>query len=214
MKNVESFFSNGLTKEYQTGQILLYQGEQAQDVIYITSGFIKIYDISIKGDEKILLIAGKGDIIPLIWKFGKKISLHFFYEVLEDATINVVDREKFINETNVNHAFARELLQYFLDHNTDLMSRIESIEGTSALHKVGQVLSYLCSSHGTETGKKNTSKIKLAVTHQLIANMSGLTRETVSVQMKELRSNKIITTDNSQLFINSTKLEAFLSKDE
>jgi CRP-like cAMP-binding protein len=210
MNQVKDFFSQGHTREYPDGQILLYQGEEARDVYYIQSGYVKVYDISVKGEEKVLLLLGPGDIFPLIWTFGESSSLHFFYETLNDVEITVIGRDLFMKEIEKDHAFTRELLQYFVNRTKDLMQRVESIEGTSALHKVGQVLNYLSTAHG-EKARNNNIKVSPDVTHQLIAHMSGLTRETVSVQLKELVDGGAVKNSNQQLLVNTSKLEDLLS---
>lgn len=211
MSQITKVFEDGHARQYPVGQILLYQGEKSHDTFYIRNGYVKVYDIDSKGNEKVLLILGKGDIFPLIWTFGASDSLLYFYETLQDSELSVILRTDFIQHIEESHKFTVMLLKYFVSRTKELMTRVESIEGSSALHKVGQVLQYLGETHGKVVGK-NTKKIILPVTHQLIAQMSGLTRETVSLQMKHFQENQAIE-NNTKLIIHVDRVEKLLNTD-
>jgi CRP/FNR family transcriptional regulator, cyclic AMP receptor protein len=206
MSSVKSFFNKGHKRSYPSGQILLYQGESSRDVFYIQSGYVKVYDINNKGEEKMLLLLGKGDMFPLIWTFKQTSSLLYFYEALDDVEISVMPRDPFESEIRKNHEFSIELLQYFVNRTKELMNRLESIEGASALHKVGQVLAYLAENHSVNKG--TLVVIQPTTTHQLIADLAGLTRETVSIQMKHYEENGVVIKKDDQLAIDCDKLLA------
>ena len=209
MNVVSTFFEQGHTRNYGNGQIVLYQGEKVRDVFFITSGYVKVYDINAKSEEKILVLLGPGDLFPLVWDFEESSSLHYFYEIHQSSEIHVRSRLSVVKETQTSHEFAQELLKYFVNRTKDLTSRLESIEGTSAQHKVGQVLSYLTRSHG-DTTLKTKCKILPTITHETIANMAGLARETVSIQMKDLADKKIVQSKDGNIVVNCNALDSFL----
>jgi CRP-like cAMP-binding protein len=213
MTNTALLFKSPQVRSYPKGQILLYQGEQSRDIYLIKSGFVKVYDISSKGDEKILLILGPGDIFPLIWSFTGPTSAHYFYETHEECEVAVQSRKEFIDTISERHDLALELLEYFVNRTQELMNRIEAIEATSALHKISQVLLYLAKSNGEKLGVGKYS-INPTLTHQNIANLSGLTRETTSLQLKELEEKGVVQNGQDSLVVFAKKLEKLLESPE
>lgn len=212
MKAFDKVFESGLTRKYQSGQILLYQGEKTPYVFFIRSGYVKVYNIDAKGEEKVLLLLGQGDIFPLIWSFKGSRSLSYFYEVAEDAEITTVEREKFLRVVQEDHATTLASLEYFIENSSELLMRVESIEGTDAIHKVGQVIQYLAKTHGKKVAK-DTMKIKPKITHQTLAFMSGLARETVSIQMKHFQDAKAITKSGSHLLVHTDRVQDLLDSE-
>lgn len=207
---VESVFSKAHKRIYPKGQILFYQGEKTENVIRIVSGYVKVYDITSEGDEKLLLILGANDIFPLVWTFTKPERLHYFYEAVDDTEISVMKRDELRAAVESTHAFAIYLLEYFVNKSSDLMMRIECIEAGSAKFKVAQVLSYLASAHGDEVARC-AYKVRIPTTHQMIANMSGLNRSTVSLQMKKLEKAKIFKdTASGGFIIHTDRIENLL----
>lgn len=209
MATLPTLFVNGLKREYPKGQILLYQGERTLNVYYIEKGYVKIYDIDVQGNEKLLLILGPGDIFPIVWAFEYSEPIHYFYETYSDVTLRSVEREAMVKRVEDEHKVAQEMLRYFVLRIKQLMSRIECIEATSAFHKVAQVLSYLAEAHGTKIAK-DAYKINFSITHQSIANMAGITRETASLQLKEIEGRKALNNNRDHLVIHTDRLQQLL----
>jgi len=213
MSNLQQIFKSTHQRDSEKGQIVLYQGEITENMFYIESGYIKVYDILESGNEKLLMILGPGDIFPLIWSFEKNEPLHYFYETIEPSKINLTSRKNLINSVKNDHELAYSTLQYFVNRSDNLMNRLECIDSTSAKHKVAQVLYYLSHAHG-KPDKVGWLKIQPEITQQSIADMAGITRETASIQLKHLEESCIYSNDNDELLVNHEGLESFLQKSE
>lgn len=72
-----------------------------------------------------------------------------------------------------------------------LLVRLSSLSKTSARDKVIAALSFLVSTHSTEK-RAQWWQVNFPVSHQLIADICGITRETAAIMMKELHDEKII----------------------
>lgn len=212
MADLISVFDDAHVRKYPKGQILLYQGEKTSDVFSIRKGYVKVYDVTAQGSEKLMMILGPDDIFPLVWAFRGTESLHYFYETFDDAEVCVIPKAELLKSVKQSHSFTLHLLEYFVDRTKELMSRIECIESTSAKHKVGQVLSYLATAHGKRIAKE-TYKVGFSITHQSIADMAGLARETASLQMKQLEKAKVLKTDKDFLLVHTDRLENLLNKE-
>lgn len=214
IKDIESVFTEAHDRDYPKGQILLYQGEKTNSAFRIKTGYIKMYDITASGEEKLLLILGPGDVFPLIWLFDSSDPLHYFYESITDVKVSVIERAAFVEHLKSSHAFSLHMLQYFVERTSDIMYRLECIEATSAKHKVAQVLAYLAKSHGEEIAQC-TNRVRVPTTHQMIADMAGLNRSTASIQMKELEDEKMYKdTANGGFIIHTDRITEFLEKQD
>lgn len=203
---ISDIFKDTISRSYDKGQILIYQSEEIEKIHYIVSGYIKVYDIAPDGREKLMMILGPGDIFPLIWSITKVFSSIYFYEVFDDAEVCVMKRKDFVDLIDSNHEITKHVLRYFINQTSDLMLRVECIEASSAKHKVSRVLEYLAAAHGKKI-KENSYKINIDMTQQTIANMSGITRETTSIQMQELYDSGLVTSSNGKMIVHMDKIK-------
>lgn len=212
MTNIASIFNDAHLRSYPKGQILLYQGERTNNIFLIKSGHVKVYDITAQGVEKLIVILGPDDLFPLVWTFNTDDALHYFYETYDDTAVCVMPRNELMSAIDTSHEITKQLLQYFVERTKELTSRVECIEATSAKHKVAQVLSYLATAHG-ENIAKDTFSIRLQITHQSIANMAGITRETASIQLKELETEKMFKNTDAGLVVHTDRINSFLEQE-
>ena len=96
-----------------------------------------------------------------------------------------------------------------MDH---IVLRLKSLEKSSAKQKILQVLYYLSDQHATEeTATKPWRRITFPVTQQLLADLTGLTRETVNIVLNEPECAQFARSNSRQKFeINKTKIESAL----
>jgi CRP/FNR family transcriptional regulator len=214
MTRLDDLLASGSTRTYKKGQIVLYQGEETQNVFRIKSGFIKVYDIDTTGKEKILLILGVGNIFPVISSIRAKGGYYYFYQTLTDTKLDVTPRQEFRKQLLASHDSAIDMLEYFATLTNDLFARIACIEATNARSKIAQVLSYLVTHHNKKSSGR-FAVIHAPLTHQIIADMAGVVRETASVQLKKCEEKKIISWGQDKaLVVNKKRLEKLVTTGE
>lgn len=209
---MDQLFTESNKRSYSKGQILLYQGESSNNLFQIKSGYVKVYDVTAHGTEKLILILGPDDVFPLIWNFDGDEDMHYFYETFTDAELSVADRSGLLELIEKDHELTKHLLDYFVKRSQQLLSRIDCIEATSAKHKIAQVYEYLADSLGTEV-VKDAFKLDIPITQQSIADMAGITRETASLHINDLIDEGMISTANHTLLIHRDKIEEFLAQE-
>jgi len=192
---------------YEKGQLILHQSDKTDNTFYIKKGYVKVFTISDDGEEHIVLILKKGDVFPIVWSFENVDKLIYFYGALTDADLYVVTGRNFLKLVAANPRVSVAVLKYFLKSNRALLARLKSVESNKADGKVASIFPYLIERCGKRIGPKKY-EIKIPLTHQEIASMVGLTRETTSIQMKKLEKAGVIDQDNSNLVINTAKLDA------
>ncbi len=173
-------------KHVPSGQIILYEGDLAQEVSIIKSGVVKIYDIDEQGNEKILHIAKSPSLIPMVFFSGMDKPMRWFYTALTDCDIYVLPYEVMRNaietECGLMHLFAKD----FCDNVHELMERVSSLSKTNAKDKIVAALKFLADGHSRKR-YSGWQRVNFAVSHQLLADLCGVTRESAAMAMKELQ---------------------------
>jgi CRP-like cAMP-binding protein len=86
---------------------------------------------------------------------------------------------------------------------------IEALEQSKASDKILYTIHYLALFFGHDL-RKDVVKIPLPITQQDIANLTGLTRETVGVELKKLLRLKIISRKDRSYIVLTGKLNELL----
>lgn len=194
-------------RTYPAGQIIIFQGAQIIETYVIKKGYVLVYDIAPDGDRKVLMILKKGQMLPLIWSNKTTKVIRYFYEALTDTEVSVY-RTKLIQELAQKDLEASTaLLDYYINMINVLTLRLHTIEGTSAKHKIAELFMYLQKACGRRL-EAGTYMIRPELTQQLLAEMCGISRETVSINLKELTDSGAITTKNNRYVISLKKLQA------
>jgi CRP-like cAMP-binding protein len=179
------------TKHYPKGQIMLYQGDTPQEVYVLKEGVIKIYDIDEQGNEKVLHLLKPYSIAPFASFSGNGATIQWFYSALTDCKVCVVPIEDFNKQMKADNDLALYLMNWFSSEVHELLVRLSSLGKTNARDKVVAALKFLSTLHATQR-RSGWSRVAFPVSHQLIADLTGVTRESAATIMRELSSEEIV----------------------
>lgn len=183
---VKQQFPTAIERTYESGQIIFYHGDAPNHVLCIVSGAVKFYDTDSDGNEKIMHISGKGSLFPLFYSFEDKEYIDAFYGTISPTKVLLIPLVDFQEKLKNQPGFAASVLKHYAEDADQIVSRLKGIEKSNAKQKVAQALHYLGTKHA-EPLEKNPQWIRISfpVTQQLLANLTGLTRETVNVTLKD-----------------------------
>jgi CRP/FNR family transcriptional regulator, cyclic AMP receptor protein len=194
-------------RKYAEKQIIIYAGDQVNHFFYLEKGYVKVYTITEDGEERILLILKPGDLFPLLRDPARPgQSSLYFHVAMVDVELSVIDQLELLKQLKNDHQAAWELLSYTSKFSSILTSRLAQLESKTAEEKLSNLLSYLISVCGKKI-QPHTYFLDLKLTHQDIANLIGVTRETASVTLKQLTSQNRIGHENGHLIINKSGLD-------
>ena len=204
-------FKGAAKRSYKKGQILLYQGERSSMLSCILDGYVKVYDVSPRGTEKLLTILGPKNVYPFVYSMERKAVQSSFYEAYTDIETCSIPYKDYKAKLKTNQKLLMTALDDSVRSVKELLQRTETIHTASSKHRIGYVLSFLAHTHAKSIGKKQF-KLKLPITHQAIADMAGVTRETASLQLKKLEKAKIFTMKGNFMVVDCEKLTESNSK--
>lgn len=178
-------------KHFPRGQILLYEGDTVAEVFILKKGEVKIHDIDANGNEKILHIVKTPGIMPLAFFSGSETTTQWFYTALTDCDAYVLPEEVLRKAATEHGKLGMHLTNWFSDEVHELLVRLSSLGKTNARDKLIAALKYLAVRHSKQR-VSGWYRVVFPVSHQLLADMVGITRESAATVMKELQDEKLV----------------------
>jgi CRP-like cAMP-binding protein len=199
---------------YNSGQIVVYHGDKPDHVMFIISGAVKFYDIDSDGNEKILHIGGAQSFFPLFYSFDHKPEVEGFYSTLQKTRLLFIPLKDFQNRLETDAMFTKQMLAWYAHEMDHVVLRLKSLERSNAKQKLLQALAYLCEQHAVVRPlRSNWYRVSFPLTQQTIAELTGLTRETVNAAFKEIEGlNLVNIPKKTTLEINKKKLFKLLEE--
>ena len=179
------------SKQFPKGQIIVYQGDTPLEALVLTTGIVKIYDIDEQGNEKILHLLKPWSIIPFAFFSGDHQAVRWFYAALTDCEVSVIPFEKLSGQMQRHSEFAIELMNWFSREVHELLVRLSSMNKTNTRDKMLAALKFLAV-HEAVKRRSGWWRVSFPVNQQLMADLTGMTRESAATILKSLQDEKII----------------------
>lgn len=185
---------------YEKSKIVIYEGDTVKNFYFIKSGYIKVYNINEDGEERTLLLRRPGDIFPLLKDPASPSYVSpYFFETMTEAEIGKIDQEAFLAEASTNRDSAWALLRYISEFSSLQTDRLRQIENKTAEGKLENLLPYLDEICGQSVA--NGRRLGVKLTHQDLASLLGVARETVSREMQTLAKRGVIEANSGHIVI-------------
>lgn len=216
IKQFQQLSTEAITRSYNAGSTILYQGEVPRSVVLIKRGYAKSFNISSDGSEQIVNFHVPGEVIPMGWLFGKASVSIYFVETLTDSTLLMLPREMTLEYIYSKPEVMKAMLDSTVSSYTASLLHICALEQAKASQKILYTLYFLARKFGSVNHREMTD-IKIELTHQDIASLVGLTRETTATELNKLKKSGILSYRNKKYQINTNALieamgeESFLS---
>ncbi len=192
--------------------ILLYQGEIPRQAYVVHKGTIKVYRLGRNGDEQIVGFRMPGDIFPETWLFHKTSSALYYYEAMDDCEIITAERTVLMDHISSSPDLEDKLLNYFINSHSAQLLQITALEQSRAADKLLLMLHYLLFRYSQETSPGNY-ELRFHLTHTIMGNLTGLTRETTSVELGKLRRKGVVSYSGNLFVIHRDQLTSQLAKE-
>ncbi|MBI2051897.1 Crp/Fnr family transcriptional regulator [Candidatus Roizmanbacteria bacterium] len=182
-KKLSVFFSKYQTVRYKKRETLFRPGDIPQGVNYIKKGHARLYTVSAEGKELSLVIYEPGNVFPVVWTVKGVPSIYYF-ESLTDLQTQRAPREDFVTFINKNTDVFYEFTRGITSRFQIALRRMEWLAFGNAKERVSSILMILAEMYGVR--ERRDVAIQIPLTHRDIAALVGMTRETVSVEVKKL----------------------------
>lgn len=198
LQKLNNFFKQFKHQVYKKGEVLIRAEEDPDGVFYLTSGTVKEYAISKKGDELVINVFRPISFFPMSWAINKSPN-PYYYEAFEDVEIWKAPSEKVIEFIKENPDVLFDLMSRVYKGTDGILNRMVYLMSGEAYPRV--VTELLLTAK--RFGKSVDHKIQLSLSEKDIANQTGTARETVSREIAILKDKGIVSFDNGILTINN-----------
>ena len=184
------FFSRFPKKTFLKYQTIIQPDQPPAGIYFLKKGYVRLFTASAQGQELTLNLFKPGSYFSMIWALSDQTN-HFFFESFTPTTTHRAPKKDVLDFLKKEPAVFFDLNRRMLTGINGLLNRIEYLVFGKAKNKLTSHLAILAKRFGEQTAP-NRAKICLPLSHQDLAQLNGLTRETTSLLMKKLADKKII----------------------
>jgi CRP/FNR family transcriptional regulator, dissimilatory nitrate respiration regulator len=173
------------------GDVLFNQGEEAHSFYFVFSGMIKLYRLSVDGNEKIFELEAEGSTFAEALMFNEPSLYPVSASALQESTLLE------INNQNFRHILSQSFktsLMIMGDLSKRLHGLINEIDNLSLMTGRNRIATYML-----EQALINGREFTLKIPKNAIASILSLQPETFSRLIKELCMKKVIEVRDSHI---------------
>jgi CRP-like cAMP-binding protein len=190
------------------GTLIQTPEHHREGLFFVKTGTLRMYKVNAEGKQFTAAILGSGNM------FGEIDSLSFgthdmYIETIEETLICSVLREHFEKFLLKRPELAMRFLKVLSNQLKEKDKLLEKLAIGNIEDRVLHLLFKLSEQFGTEND--GFIKIDFPLTQQEIANMIGITRESVTTILKDLSQKGILRTGRMQISVHSQKFRAYLN---
>ncbi|MBI4058055.1 Crp/Fnr family transcriptional regulator [Candidatus Microgenomates bacterium] len=201
-RKLSDFFARHKRFTYQKGETILRAGDIPQGVYFLERGYVRLYSLSSEGKDLSLIIYQPGDVFPVVWAFfGGEPSIYYF-EALSLVVMRRAPREIFFEFIRTHPDVLLEITQHIIGRFLMTLQRMEYLTFGDAYAKIASIVMICADSFGRKEGKSIV--IQVPLTHEDVASLAGVTRETASIELKKLERKGLIAYQKRNIVVKYT----------
>lgn len=199
--NLKDFFSSQKVTTFKRGEIILGPGDKLDFVGQIKSGYVRVYTKNGSGQEITQPFFKSVFDFTAIYALTEA-SNKFYFQAMTPVDLWVAPKKDFLEFLDRNCEMVGAVTESISKMSLELAESVGKLLSSDSLGKVAMVVTQI-----------NGEKAGFGLTHKLIASLTGLTRETVTLQMLKLERMKLVDNRNRQVIILDRKgLEKVISR--
>ncbi len=204
LKSLQSLFYKYPAIKYKKGELIIRSTDTPQGIYYIKEGYVRIFFILSNGREFTVNILKPLSYFPMIWAIGN-VNNNYYFQSMTNAVLYRAPKDKVMKLLHDNPQIFFILTKRILVGVNSLLSSVEHLLCIDAYQRIVSMLLILSRRFGEKKGE--LVQIGINLTHQDIASLVGVSRETASLLLKKLKDKKIIFYSRGKIsIVSSTKL--------
>lgn len=198
-KELSAVCSIMILREFRTGEVIVHEDDnQGQTFFILVAGNVHVAVITAEGKKTILATLKRGEFFgEMALLDGEPRSASVV--AAENCKLFMLYRKSFLD---ILQRFPKITIQMLVEMSKRLRNsnrQINTLSLMSVYGRVAEVIMRLAREQGLRTG--SITIIPNRPTHQMIADMAGTSRETVSRVLSQLQKKHYITMDRKKMVI-------------
>jgi len=191
-------------KRYSRRTQVLTQSRHRRDLLAVVSGCIEISRSNAGGQKHVVALVGPGQVAPLI-RLLEDVPLGYDYHAHEDSVIIHVAADAVLAVLDAEPVLWRDVARLALKRQRGSVMVLQALALGSLRCRVASILLSLSQSHGEREAQG--LDLRLRVSQHDLAALLGLSRQTISKQLRalaeagviEMRYKRILVLDRNAL---------------
>jgi CRP-like cAMP-binding protein len=185
-----------ITKKIKKGETIFDEGERLNGVFCVRNGVSKLSQLSDNGNDQIVKIAGKGEVIGKRAVIAEE-KIHLKATALSDMEVCFIPKHQIVDPLKNNHRFSLEVLKSLTDELKEADNIIVNRSQKSVSQRLAEVLLYLKDNYGED----EQGFLKLVLTREDLAGIVGTAKESCIRNLSQLKKDGYIETDGNDIAI-------------
>ena len=206
--DIEAFLKSagvsGRTVRFATGALVFAQGGQANTVLYVQEGGVKLSVLSSAGKEAVVAMLGPGDFLGEGCLAGQPLRMGTAKAVMKTALLRIPKRDM-VRMLHEHSEFSDRFIAHMLTRNIRIEEDLVDQLFNSSEKRLARTL-LLLARYGRED---TTPRVLPKLSQETLAEMVGTTRSRVNFFMNKFRKLGLIEY-NGGLKVNSSLLSIVL----
>jgi CRP-like cAMP-binding protein len=191
-------------------EVVCRQDDPATAFFIVVDGWIKLYRVTVAGDESVINVLARGDSFAESAAFTGQAYLHTA-EAVSDARVIRVPAAHIVKCVQSTPEFAQAMIAAMAQHMNRLVQQVEQLKAKLGVQRLAEFLVSLCPNE-QDTGE-HTCTVALPYDKTLIAGRLGIKPESLSRAFAKLRSVGVYVHDAHVEVENLDKLRQFAADD-
>lgn len=166
-----------IIKSFKKNEIMLHEEHTNEYMYIILDGEAKVVNTTETGKEILITVHQTGDFFGELSLIDGK-TAPAAVTAMKDSVTAIISKQDFYSLLFNQRKVLENLLQLFCSRIRESLKKIQILNFNNAAQRIKMLFLMLSETYGEKTEKGTILKIKLI--HQDIADMVGLTRETVT----------------------------------
>lgn len=197
-ESLEKYFLYYKPVVYQKNKTIVYSTDEPSGIYFIEEGYVKMGTMSIDGNELVLNILKPGSYFPVFWAIGEQNNSYSF-EAITKVRLRKSPKENFLVFLKNNPEVLYNLTKRVFSGVDRLLSNMTNLLVGRSESRIASAILLISERFGEK--KADIMIVNLSLTHENIASMAGMTRETASIAIGNLVKNKIIKQEGRKIVI-------------
>ncbi|MDA8325998.1 MAG: Crp/Fnr family transcriptional regulator [Nitrospiraceae bacterium] len=186
-------------KKFRKNEVILQEQDTNEFMYMILSGKVKVVQITEDGKETIIAFHKSGDFFGEMSLIDGK-TAPATVAAIENSNVAIISKKDFYSLLFVQNKFIVQLLRILCSRLREAYERIQILSFNNAAQRIKMLFIMLANMYGKEEEKGIRLDIKL--THQNMADMTGIARETVTRLINRAQKDNDIFFEGKVIYLN------------
>jgi len=201
-KSLMAFFEKHKLVKFKKGQIIFRPGDNLREVMFVKSGYARMYSLTKDGKEMTFPLMRPLFFASMVYAMTG-MDNHCFFEAISPIEVWIAPTNELNDFLKKNKKTKDDLVRLVVNEFVDMTYNMQQLISSDAAAKLARIIEIIAARFGEN--KNGGVLVKFNTPHRLLASMTGLTRETITLQLIKMEKEGITENKNKRILVKDWK---------